>query len=67
MTKYVVEIKEILTYYVTVEAEDHDDAWDEALKTAKYCTSDFDDNDAECVSIDEVPEEMEDEYEVDER
>ena len=59
MAKFSVEIKEVLTYYVVVEAEDYDDAWDEALGTRKFCESDFDDNDTECVEIDAVPDDWE--------
>lgn len=59
MAKFSVEIKEVLTYYVTVEADDHDDAWDVAMNTRKFCESDYDDNDTECVEIDEVPDEWE--------
>lgn len=59
MAKFSVEIKEVLTYYVVVEAEDYDDAWDEALSTRKFCESDYDDHDTECVEIDAVPEDWE--------
>jgi hypothetical protein len=66
MPKYYVEVKEILTYNLTVEAEDADAAWDEALKTKKFCESNFDDNDAECASIHEVPQDQIEYAEVDE-
>lgn len=66
MPLYYVEIKEELTYHVTVEAEDYDDAWDEALKTRKFAESNFDDNDTVCVSVHDVPEDHIAHAEVDE-
>lgn len=67
MALYYVEIKEELTYHVTVEAEDYDDAWDEALKTRKYQGDDFDDSDTTCVSVHEVPADQIEYAEVDEQ
>lgn len=58
MTKYFVELNEILTYNLIVEAEDADDAWDVALKTRKFVQSDNDDMDTECKDITEVPEDL---------
>lgn len=66
MPLYYVELREELTYYVTVEAEDYDDAWDEALKTRKFIENDFEDNDVACVSVHDVPEDQIEYVEVDE-
>lgn len=66
MAKFVVELREELTYNLVVEATDHDDAFDVAMRTRKYCENDNDDNDTVCVDVTEVPEDVAHEYEVDE-
>lgn len=66
MRKFVVELREVLTYNLVVEAKDHDEAFELAMLTRKYIENDHDDNDTECADVTEVPEEMAHEYELDE-
>lgn len=66
MRKFVIELREVLTYNLVVEAEDHDDAFEVAMRTRKYCENDHDENDTECGDVTEVPEDVAHEYELDE-